>query len=872
VTSNTGKIRSLFSTVAVFALLILAVFVMEISLKELLSPLLSGLNPFPAAGLHAAVMTVFYAVLFWFFFVQPLFCGENGKETYCRASVLFMFKAMAIIFLAEFTVVATFSHLLPALDDDKKTLFDAALDILICTPLLWWLLIRPATRSHGVHIADVLESPVKLYILLLFVVFMGDFTESLLLPFLTPLQDNFIHNIVDNFVFTVISAPFLWLLIMRPLQRIALSEKNRSDAVQAQVIDAVISVDGKGTIESFNPVAERIFGYSAAEAAGKDVSRLLCENRHCLNEMIRNAVGQHRENPSLLSGEVFLLCRDGAQLVMDVSVSRVTLGGRQSFLMIMRDITGRKEMEKALRESKERYDFAVNGANDGIWDWNIGTGEIYYSPRLRELLGYGEGEMGNTFSSFDSLLHPEDRDRALAEVQSHLKSRTPFDTEYRLRTKSGAYRWFNTRGRAVWDASGVAVRMAGSISDITGRKETETALNESLLRLRQIFEYTEDAIIFFKPGTCEVIDVNLSAERLYGYSREELLTIPFESLCSPGHFPVLKNSICNIRQGELSPLDNIINLRKDGTEIIVSMRGKVICLQGAETVYCTFRDVSERIRLEKEAREIQANLIQANKMTSLGLMVSGVAHEINNPINFIKANIQFMDQAWNDAIRILRMYQRQNEDFLIAGIPFSELEGQSPRLFAGILDGVKRINEIIQTLKRFARQELPSTDQYVEINETVRAAISILHHEIVNHTENFNMELGDDIPLVRGNSQQLAQVIINLLMNACQSLPSRQHGVWITTGYDREADEVKISVRDEGGGVPEGLRSRILEPFFTTKLDRGGTGLGLTISNSIIKDHNGVLEFTSEQGKGTVFTVRIPAAESMERSIYSEAS
>jgi C4-dicarboxylate-specific signal transduction histidine kinase len=175
-------------------------------------------------------------------------------------------------------------------------------------------------------------------------------------------------------------------------------------------------------------------------------------------------------------------------------------------------------------------------------------------------------------------------------------------------------------------------------------------------------------------------------------------------------------------------------------------------------------------------------------------------------------------------------------------------------------------------LKRFARQELPSTDQSVEINETVNAAITIMHHELVKYTENFHLELGDDIPLIKGNSQQLAQVIINLLMNACQSIPSRQHGVWITTGYDSDSGEVIISVKDEGGGIPRELGSRILEPFFTTKLDRGGTGLGLTISNSIIKDHNGVLEFISEPGKGSVFTVRIPTAGSTERSIYSEAS
>jgi signal transduction histidine kinase len=163
-------------------------------------------------------------------------------------------------------------------------------------------------------------------------------------------------------------------------------------------------------------------------------------------------------------------------------------------------------------------------------------------------------------------------------------------------------------------------------------------------------------------------------------------------------------------------------------------------------------------------------------------------------------------------------------------------------------------------------------DQFVDINKTVNAAISILHHEIVKYTDNFHAELKNNIPLIMGNNQQLGQVVINLLMNACQALPSRQCGIWISTGYDASTGQVIFSVKDEGGGIPKDLRNRIMEPFFTTRVDEGGTGLGLTISNSIIKNHNGVLDFTSEHGTGSVFSVRIPAVGPMERSVYSEAS
>ena len=136
----------------------------------------------------------------------------------------------------------------------------------------------------------------------------------------------------------------------------------------------------------------------------------------------------------------------------------------------------RKQSEEALRESEERFDLAVAGSNDGLWDWDVRTNEVYYSPRFKELLGYGDHEFENVFASFETHLHPEDREPTLAKVRRHLEDREPYDVEYRLRTKGGEYRWFRARGQAVWDNVGRAVRMAGSLTDLTKRKQAEAAL------------------------------------------------------------------------------------------------------------------------------------------------------------------------------------------------------------------------------------------------------------------------------------------------------------------------------------------------------------------------------------------------------------
>jgi PAS domain S-box-containing protein len=366
--------------------------------------------------------------------------------------------------------------------------------------------------------------------------------------------------------------------------------------------------------------------------------------------------------------------------------------------------------------------------------------------------------------------------------------------------------------------------------------------------------------MFFKPGTVTLLDANKTAENLYGYSRQELKDQGLSSLCGQENYPRFCSFISTIGDRAMANLDNVTHFRKDGEEINVSVRCKLINIQGVQVVYCTFRDITLRVRMEAEAQYIQAKLIQANKMTSLGLLVSGVAHEINNPNNFILANSQLLDLAWQDALKVLREYYRDHGDFKIGGIPFSAFDEQSRHLFAGITDGSRRINEIVNNLKEYVRAGAVPLEQEVSINQVVTSAINILHYELIKHTDRFHLILGEDLPPIRGISQQLVQVVTNLVINACQSITDKKCGIWVTTSFDKSADQVLITVRDEGQGIPENLRGRIMDPFFTTKLDSGGTGLGLFINQSIINEHGGSLEFTSEPGRETVFTVKIPAA------------
>jgi signal transduction histidine kinase len=276
-------------------------------------------------------------------------------------------------------------------------------------------------------------------------------------------------------------------------------------------------------------------------------------------------------------------------------------------------------------------------------------------------------------------------------------------------------------------------------------------------------------------------------------------------------------------------------------------------------------EIAERKRSQELAQLRQQQLMQADKMATLGILSSGVAHEINNPNNFILLNAKIFSRAWDDVAPILEEYCEQHGDFALAGMPYTQASQRIGQLITGMSEGAQRIQKIVQGLKDFARQDTGELDQSVDINSVIEAAVLIAGNLIKKSTDSFSCEHGSDLPEIKGNAQQLEQVIINLLTNACQALEDRGDGISIRTLHDEDAGSVIVEVRDAGTGVsPEDLK-HIMDPFFTTKRSSGGTGLGLSISYNIIKAHGGSLDFTSELGKGTEVVLSLPVNREAEK-------
>jgi polar amino acid transport system substrate-binding protein len=256
----------------------------------------------------------------------------------------------------------------------------------------------------------------------------------------------------------------------------------------------------------------------------------------------------------------------------------------------------------------------------------------------------------------------------------------------------------------------------------------------------------------------------------------------------------------------------------------------------------------------------QKQLVQADKLAAIGTLVSGVAHEINNPNGLILLSIPTLMKTYHDVEYILEEHYQEHGDFSMGGIPYSRMKQKIPRILGEMQDGAQRIKRIVHDLKDFARRDDRTEKELLDFNVTVQTAVRLADSSIRGATNSFQTDYGEALPQINGISQRLEQVVINLILNACQALPDPCRHIDLATYYD-PAGFVVLRLKDQGVGIDPEHLSRVMDPFFTTKRDTGGTGLGLSVSAKIIRDHHGTLNFESIPGAGTTVTLAIAVAQ-----------
>jgi PAS domain S-box-containing protein len=494
-------------------------------------------------------------------------------------------------------------------------------------------------------------------------------------------------------------------------------------------------------------------------------------------------------------------------------------------------------LNRELKRSEDRYAFAVSGSQNGIWEWNIKTGEQYFSPRWFEILGYTDGELEYNHRTFENLLHPDDKIRVTNAIKAHIEEHLPFDIEHRLRRKDGAFTWVQVKGEAVWDGNRKPIRMAGSINDISIRKMDEEELLKSEIRFRSLIDSSNQGILVhrnFKP-----LYVNNALVEMYGYdSAEELMSLEDTDELTHPEFSVGDHN--KRLEGESAPKDKFsIGVRKNGTEFWEDRRSFIIDWDGQPAVCSMRADISERKHLE-------AQLQRSQRLEAVGQLTGGVAHDFNNLLAIMLGNNEMLGD-------------------LVA-------DDQEARLHVDAVSrAIDRASTLTNRLLAFSRQQALSpitanvTDLIGGLDDMIRRTLGETIHLKVEHSAELWSAIIDP--------SQFENALVNLAINARDAMPDGGILTIETANitlddanaqqYEDVAsgDYVRVAVSDTGTGMPPDVVEKVFEPFFTTKDVGKGSGLGLSMVYGFAKQSNGLVTIYSEDGHGTTVKLYMPRSE-----------
>lgn len=502
--------------------------------------------------------------------------------------------------------------------------------------------------------------------------------------------------------------------------------------------------------------------------------------------------------------------------------------------------------------SQSHYQLLLSSVTDYIYSVSIEKGKVVgtlHGPACLNVTGYTSEEIEKESELWITMVHDEDRKKVLEQAEFARIGKTLKEIEHRIIHKSGIMKWVRNTIVVRFDEAGEVIGYDGLIRDITDRKNAEQALRMSEQRYRHLLDSVTDYIysVQVSKGKAIKTEHGVACVNVTGYSSDEYNANPelwFKMVFEEDRKELIKILNKTLKGEPVQPFEHRI-LHKDGStrwvrNTIVQRNdaaGNLIAYDGL------ISDITDRKRAEAIAESQKNQLMQAEKMVSLGILISGVAHEINNPNNFIMLNGRMLQKIWKDIEPILDEYSQKNHSLMLAGLSYPDEKEQIQRLLQSVQDGGKRIQKIVTSLKDFARLDTGGMRKGIKISEVINQSVIIVHNLIKHSTDRFVLEIDSDIPSIQGNFQKLEQVLINLITNSCQALQDRSKLLKIQAFREESKKQIHIKVIDEGKGISEEDMKYVFDPFFTTKRESGGTGLGLSISYAIIKDHQGELYF-----------------------------
>ena len=414
---------------------------------------------------------------------------------------------------------------------------------------------------------------------------------------------------------------------------------------------------------------------------------------------------------------------------------------------------------------------------------------------------------------------------------------------------------------------------AGTILDITDRKRSEDELRRTNVEMAQLVASIPSFLIGLTPQH-RITRWNRAAERIFGIGGDSVLGKPVDECGIQWDRQKIAEAISLCRENEAPVrLDDIRFLRPDGKKgfLCVTVTSIEGVNGGPPGILLLGSDVTHRKILESQ-------LVQAQKLESIGQLAAGIAHEINTPAQYVGDNARFLQEAHRDLEGVHDLYERllvdlrsgnPTEDLVrkieaaIEEVDLEYIRQEAPKAVLQLLDGIDRISRIVRAMKEFSH---PGTDvkTNIDLNKAIESTITVARHEW-KYVAEIVTDFDPGLPLVPCLPAEINQVILNMIINASHAVAdalkqngSGQKGT-ITIGTRALGEHAEIRISDTGTGIPENIRSKIFDPFFTTKEVGKGTGQGLAISHSVVVDkHGGSITFDSEVGKGASFIIRLP--------------
>lgn len=536
---------------------------------------------------------------------------------------------------------------------------------------------------------------------------------------------------------------------------------------------------------------------------------------------------------------------NGEELLMDVFLTLVLIGGRQILYTVWRDITARRKIEDALRISELRLSEAMDLARMVHWEIDPETENFLLNDRFYALYGTTAEREGGyvmpTEAYIERFVHPEDMERVRVESAQHRSDKGKEflnQFEYRIIRRDGQVCHILTRLRVVRNEMGRMSRCFGTNQDITEHKETEKTLKESEERYRTAIEHSNDGVAIVR-GSRHVF-VSRRFLTMFGYDDpKEVVGAGLYVTIHPEDYERVMELNRTSKKGEPAPMRyEFKGVRRDGTVIYIEVSSTQIIYQGEPAKLAYLRDITERVRSEELLRESQ-------KMEAIGTLSAGIAHDFNNVLTAILgfAELSYDETAAGAKAKRYLLHvvnaAHRGKDLVAQILSFSR---KGKREFQTI-----SLAPVVRESIRMLRASLPATIQIQEVISTETSTVFADPTQI----QQIVMNLGTNAAhAMRNDGGQMKIELSPIMVTSKVFLPDLLPGAYM-----------KLSITDTGTGMEEDVLERIFDPFFTTKKRGEGTGLGLWVVHSIVKNHKGTIAMKSAPGQGSAFDVYLPRIE-----------